>query len=236
MYTTSGYNSFGGGFAFENVLDQLYSIGFFNIALPFIIVYSLIYVLLKNSSLFSSSPNISKIISMSLAAYTVIFSPFAVYLMAMTAKLGVILIGILFILMIGTMAFSFKKDDNHKDGNPFINFLSGHSQAIIIFVFVVGGLMFASSGGLVIFFTYFGLPLYYLNGLFGFIIVIGVFWWMLSPSKEEEATQLFGQYQREMKEQNKNFGGGVSGYPHVFIGGQPGFQGQPTFDDWKKNR
>jgi len=130
-------------FSVEYILGRLEEQGLFNIILPILLVFAIVYGILGKINLFGDNDKINAIIAFVFGMYVTMFTEFAFFLTNITAGGMTILIGLLFFLMIVGFGSSL------SGGSP-TSVLSDHKDALTIALMLIGGLLFVNSGGLLI--------------------------------------------------------------------------------------
>ncbi|NOQ38215.1 hypothetical protein GQ472_04975 [archaeon] len=130
-------------FSVAYILQRLEEQGLFNIILPILLVFAIVYGILGKINLFGDNDKINAVIAFVFGMYVTMFTEFAFFLTNITAGGMTILVGLLFFLMIVGFGSSL------SGGSP-TSVLSDHKDALTIVLMLVGGLIFVNSGGLLI--------------------------------------------------------------------------------------
>ena len=130
-------------FSVEFLLGRLEEQGLFNIILPLLLVFAIVYGILGKIGLFGNNDKINAIVAFVLGMYVTVFSEFALFLTNITAGGMTVLVGLLFFLMIVGFGSSL------SGGSP-TSVLSDYKEALTIVLMLVGGILFVNSGGLLI--------------------------------------------------------------------------------------
>jgi hypothetical protein len=140
VITLASYGSFGGG-ALGDLFSQWEAAGIFTYALPFLLIFALVYGLLTKLNIFSSKadPNSGKgvnvIISLAVAFMSLQFNMVSMFFSEIFPRFGVALSIILVILILGGLFMP-----TNKENNWFMVAL-----AIIIFI-IIGTVIYNSLG------------------------------------------------------------------------------------------
>ncbi|MBW6461801.1 MAG: hypothetical protein K0B07_02035 [DPANN group archaeon] len=129
-------------FTVDFLLQRFEEQGLFNIILPLLLVFAIVYGILGKIQLFNND-KINAIIAFVMGMYVTVFSEFAFFLTNITAGGMVILVGLLFFMMIVGFGSSL------SGGSP-TSILSDHKDAMTIVLMLFGGIIFVNSGGLLI--------------------------------------------------------------------------------------
>ncbi len=130
-------------FSVEYILGRLEEQGLFNIILPILLVFAIVYGILGKINIFGDNDKINAVIAFVFGMYVTMFTEFALFLTNMTAGGMTILVGLLFFLMIVGFGSSL------SGGSP-TSVLSDHKDALTIVLMLIGGILFVNSGGLLI--------------------------------------------------------------------------------------
>ncbi len=129
-------------FTVDFLIQRLEEQGLFNIILPLLLVFAIVYGILGKIQLFNND-KINAIIAFVMGMYVTVFSEFALFLTNITAGGMTVLVGLLFFLMIVGFGSSL------SGGSP-TSVLSDHKDAMTIVLMLLGGIIFVNSGGLLI--------------------------------------------------------------------------------------
>ena len=130
-------------FSVAYILERLEEQGLFNIILPILLVFAIVYGILGKINLFGDNDKINGVIAFVFGMYVTMFTEFALFLTNMTAGGMTILVGLLFFLMIVGFGSSL------SGGSP-TSVLSDHKDALTIVLMLIGGIIFVNSGGLLV--------------------------------------------------------------------------------------
>ncbi len=175
---------------FQEAIEPLRKIGFFDYYLPFILMFAIFYGLLKKSKIFGedkSAEKINLIISLSASFYVTIFTPVGISLATFFANFfgGALIIFLTLLIFGGIIWMSFRISGKEKVELKEIKNLNVITaligSAILIFIFSWAG----------------GLSIFGVKGaqlaidevsVFIFIVIVlsllGM-WWMSKPEKEK---------------------------------------------------
>jgi len=130
-------------FSVEYIIERLEEQGLFNIILPILLVFAIVYGILGKINLFGDNDKINAVIAFVFGMYVTMFTEFALFLTNITAGGMTILVGLLFFLMIVGFGSSL------SGGSP-TSALSDHKDALTIVLMLIGGIIFVNSGGLLV--------------------------------------------------------------------------------------
>ncbi|MEA2004312.1 MAG: hypothetical protein U9O53_05160 [archaeon] len=130
-------------FTVDFLLERLEQQGLFNIILPLLLVFAIVYGILGKINIFGDNDKINAIIAFVFGMYVTVFTEFAAFLINMTAGSMVILVGLLFFLMIVGFGSSL------SGGSP-TSALAEHKDALTVVLMLIGGILFVNSGGLLV--------------------------------------------------------------------------------------
>lgn len=130
-------------FTIDFLLERLEDQGLFNIILPLLLVFAIVYGILGKINIFGDNDKINAIIAFVFGMYVTVFTEFAAFLINMTAGSMIILVGLLFFLMIVGFGSSL------SGGSP-TSALAEHKDALTVVLMLIGGILFVNSGGLLV--------------------------------------------------------------------------------------
>ncbi len=130
-------------FSVEYIIERLEDQGLFNIILPILLVFAIVYGILSKMNIFGDNDKINAVIAFVFGMYVTMVTEFALFLTNMTAGGMTILVGLLFFLMIVGFGSSL------SGGSP-TSILSDHKDAMTIALMLIGGIIFVNSGGLLV--------------------------------------------------------------------------------------
>ncbi len=98
----ASYASFGGG-SFGNILAQWEAAGVFTYILPFLLIFSLIFVILSNVKIFKDNKGVNAVISIAVAFMALQFNIVSIFFAEIFPRLGIALSVVLVILILGSL-------------------------------------------------------------------------------------------------------------------------------------
>ncbi|MBU1135902.1 MAG: hypothetical protein KJ559_00110 [Nanoarchaeota archaeon] len=132
------------GQGFQDVLNQLESLGFFSYVLPFLLVFAVIYALLEKTEVVSKSRGPNLIISVAAALLSLQFDVVPVFFQNIFPKFGIgIAIMLIALILAGAFISDFEKDD--KKIYQWIFFGLGSIIFVIILVLSFSDYQFAGN-------------------------------------------------------------------------------------------
>ena len=160
---------FGGG-NIGDILRQWEAAGVFTYALPFLLIFAIVFVILSNLRIFASNKGVNAIISLAVALMALQFNVVGLFFSEIFPRLGVALsvilvivilggifidtsqnrtIGWIFVIIsfviMGIVIFSSLDVFNFVGASNFGNFLRFNGSNLIIAVIVIGGVIWAIS-------------------------------------------------------------------------------------------
>ena len=139
MVMLASYTAFGGG-SIGNMLSQWEAAGIFTYALPFLLIFAVVYSLLSFIKVFQGNRAVNAVISLAVALMALQFQIVSIFFSEIFPRLGIALSVLLVIVILGALLLNKDGENDQK----WIKWVMGIVTAIIIVV--VLGSSFGSLG------------------------------------------------------------------------------------------
>ncbi len=177
MVFLGSYTAFGGG-SIGNMLSQWEAAGIFSYALPFLLIFAIVYSVLSFVNVFKDNRAVNAVISLSVALLALQFQLVSVFFSEIFPRMGVALSVLLVIVILGGI-FINPKDGEHKGWIKWA--LVG--VTVVVLIFVLGGSFrsFGLGGNLGIGFLY-GVNW---GSMFVIALIVGAFIWIVASTNND---------------------------------------------------
>jgi hypothetical protein len=170
MVFLASFGAYGGG-GIGNILAQWEAAGVFAYALPFLLIFAIVYAILSFVKVFQNNKAVNAIISLAVALMALQFNLVSVFFASIFPRLGVALSIILVLLILGGMFL-----DWDNQGMKWFLFLV---VAVTVIVVIWGPLKDIGLFG-------WGRPVWFggnVGNIIGAVVIIGLIIWVISGGK-----------------------------------------------------